>query len=48
MYKKYACEETTIFMDFDRRAALTFISNNFPHRFCQDLPRLHEKGRLYL
>ena len=48
MYKKYACEEATVFMEFDEKAELTFISNNFSHRFCTDLPKLQQQNRLYI
>ena len=35
-------------MDFDDKAELTFISNNFPHEFSAPLSKLHEQNRLYI
>jgi hypothetical protein len=48
MYKKYVCEGDKIFMDFDERANLTFLSSNFTHPFVQQLPKLWERKKLFI
>jgi hypothetical protein len=48
MYKKYVCELDKLFLDFDERAELTFITNNFNHKISSQLGKLYEKNKLYI